>query len=261
VIGQRKVVHDIRLREGEVNLLGGLVDREQTKSISGLPGLSKIPLLGRLFSTENITTTDSELMIALVPHIVRTPDLDDLSYKGIASGNMNTVRLSYAQAAAPAPAAAPPVVISTPAAPQPETPAPAARVMLSPEKLETAVGGAFNVNLQVENVSDLFAAPLRIKFDPNVLHLSDAARGNFLSGDGREILFTRNILNDTGEASMNLSRPPGSVGVSGSGSLVTLTFQVIGKGITTISVPQLRLQNSRFETILTASPQATVSVR
>jgi len=46
-------------------------------------------------------------MIALVPHIVRTPDLDDLSYKGIASGNMNTVRLSYAQAAAPA--AAPPV--------------------------------------------------------------------------------------------------------------------------------------------------------
>jgi len=49
VIGQRKVVHDIRLREGEVNLLGGLVDREQTKSISGLPGLSRSRCLAGCF--------------------------------------------------------------------------------------------------------------------------------------------------------------------------------------------------------------------
>ena len=42
------------------------------------------------------TKSDSELLIALVPRMVRTPDLDDLSYKGIASGNLNTVRLTYA---------------------------------------------------------------------------------------------------------------------------------------------------------------------
>jgi len=127
------VVHDIRLREGEVNLLGGLVQETDTKSVSGVPGLSSIPVIRRLFTSESIERSETELLIALVPRIVRTPELDDLSYKGIASGNLNTVRLNYATRqpplsetapaqpeTAPAPAEAPPVVVPQPAA-QPHT--------------------------------------------------------------------------------------------------------------------------------------------
>ena len=199
-------------------------------------------------------------MIALIPRIVRTPEFDDLSYKGIASGNLNTVRLSYAprEQAPSEPAAAKPEAV-TPAAPavippppaaKPETPAPqpppaASRVLLSPEKVETQSGATFTVNLQVENVNDLFSAPVRMKFDPNVVRLNEVTRGSFLAADGKEVLFTRNILNETGDASIVLSRMPGSVGVSGSGSLVTLTFQVVGKGVTVIAAPQLSFQDSR----------------
>ncbi len=275
VVGQRKVIHDIRLKEGEVSLLGGLVNQQETKSVSGVPGLSSIPILKRLFTTESIQKSDSEVLIALVPHIVRTPELDELSYKGIASGNLNTVHLNFApQAPAPAEPAAPkteappvaPAGIPLPAAPAPEKPAPqappaAARAVLSPEKVETQSGGTFTVNLQVENASDLFSAPVKLKFDPNVLRLTEVTRGNLLAADGRQVLFTRNILNDTGDVSVNLSRMPGSVGISGSGSLVTFTFQVIGKGITVISAPQLAFQDSRGQPVLTASPQATVTVK
>ena len=275
VVGQRKVVHDIRLREGEVSLLGGLVEEVETRSVSGVPGLSSIPVLKWLFSTESLTRKDSEMLIALVPRVVRTPELDDLSYKGIASGNLNTVRLNFAprqtgpaQPEAAKPSTAPqalPALAPAPPAAEPEKPAAppaaAARVVLSPEKVEVQTGGTFTLNLQVENAKDLFSAPVRLKFDPNVLSLDEAIRGGFLGADGQQILFTRNILNEAGEVSVNLSRMPGSVGVSGSGSLVTFAFRVVGKGITVVSAPQLVFQDSRAEAVLTAAPQVTVTVK
>jgi len=269
VVGQRKIIHDIRLREGEVSLLGGLVNEQQTKSVSGVPGLASIPVLGRLFSSENIQRSQSELLIALVPRIVRTPEMDDLSFKGIASGNLNVVRLNYAPQSAEATPAAPAKPAATPGAapsetvPKPETPAPAAqpRVTLSPEKVETRSGASFTLNLQVENVTDLFSAPVVIKFDPNVVRVSEVNRGSFMVADGREAMFTRNINNDTGEVRVILSRMPATPGVSGSGSLLTITFQVVGQGVTVISVPQLTFQDSRMTAILSASPQATVTIR
>ena len=51
--GQRKIEHDIRLKEGEVNLLGGLIQTSETQSVSGFPGLAQIPILRYLFSTEH----------------------------------------------------------------------------------------------------------------------------------------------------------------------------------------------------------------
>jgi hypothetical protein len=74
-------------------------------------------------------------------------------------------------------------------------------------------------------------------------------------------MFTRNIQNQTGEASIQLSRMPGNAGMSGSGSLATLTFQVVGKGATTITAPQLSFQDSRAAVIVTGSPQAAVIIR
>lgn len=271
VIGQRKITHDIRLKEGEVNVLGGLVQTQETKAVSGVPGLASIPVIKRLFSSEKIDKSESELLIVLVPHIIRTPDLDELSYKGIASGSQNTVRLTYASRrpaeAEPAAPGAPRTAVPAPAIPPPEQvvapapPVPAARVVFSPEAVEAQPGGTVTLNLQVENANDVFAAPLRIKFDPNVLRVSEVTRGGFLAGDGREVLFTRNILNDTGDVSVNLSRMPGNAGVSGSGTLVTLIFEVIGKGVTTVSAPQFTVQDSRAQTILTASPQVAITVK
>jgi len=69
------------------------------------------------------------------------------------------------------------------------------------------------------------------------------------------------MRNDTGEVTVNLSRMPGSMGVSGSGSLVSFAFRVVGKGITVVAAPQLAFQDSRAETVLSAAPQVTVTVK
>ena len=96
VIGQRKVVHDIRMRAGEVSLLAGLVNQQETKSKTGIPGLSGIPLLGRLFSGESVDRSRGELMIAIVPHIVRGPDVTAANARAIDSGTAAGVKVTLA---------------------------------------------------------------------------------------------------------------------------------------------------------------------
>ena len=59
-IGQNKETADVRLREGEINLIGGIIQKTDTKSKTGIPGLANIPVLGRLFSGENIENNRNE---------------------------------------------------------------------------------------------------------------------------------------------------------------------------------------------------------
>ncbi len=76
VIGQRKIENEIRLKEGEVNILGGILENTQTKSLSGIPGLASIPLFKYLFAEETKEVNDNEIVFILIPHIVRAQDLN-----------------------------------------------------------------------------------------------------------------------------------------------------------------------------------------
>jgi general secretion pathway protein D len=94
-IADNKVTADIRLREGEVNLIGGIIQDTNTKSLAGIPGLARVPLLGRLFSNEDVEKNKTELVIALVPHIVRGPDITASNLRGISSGSSGQIKVSY----------------------------------------------------------------------------------------------------------------------------------------------------------------------
>lgn len=294
IIGQRKVTHDIRMHEGEVNLLGGLVNQSDNKQITGIPGLSSIPLLGNLFKGNSVDRERDEIMIALIPHIVRQPDIGPSNLRGIAVGNQTTIKLNYApkpvdvisgaQAAAmlqqrnnpPAPAAAMPAITSpatTLAAAPPATappvgtpgappqPASEAVVQFSPPQAQTAAGSSLSVSLVLQGGADVAAAPMQISFDPKVLRLNDVVRGDFFSNDGQQPIFTKNIMNDSGSATVQLSRQPGTAGVNGSGVLVTLNFQAVGRGITAVSIPNLTVRNSKGQPVTSASPRMTITVQ
>jgi general secretion pathway protein D len=136
VIGQRKVTHDIRMKEGEVNVLGGLMQFQETKTKVGIPGVSSIPLLGKLFTSDSQQKDTSELCIALIPHIVRRPEITAENLRSIAVGNQTVVHLSYGPRAGrepektaeqtpaqtPQPAPTPAAVAVTPVAPAAVTP-------------------------------------------------------------------------------------------------------------------------------------------
>jgi general secretion pathway protein D len=75
IFGQRKVEQDIRLREGESTVLGGLIEHDDSKAISGLPFLADIPGVRYFFSTEEKEQMETEILIMLTPHIVRLPEI------------------------------------------------------------------------------------------------------------------------------------------------------------------------------------------
>jgi len=128
-IADNKVSTDLQLREGEVSLIGGIIQNTTSKSISGVPGLAHIPLLGRLFSNEDTEKNKTELVIALVPHIVRGPDITAANLKGVASGSSAQVKVSYDTSKLPYDGVAAEPAATTPgnaASPAPESvPAPA----------------------------------------------------------------------------------------------------------------------------------------
>ena len=86
IISQRKIEHDIRLKEGEVNLLGGMFEQTDIKTVSGLPFLAQLPFLKYLFASEHTEKADSEIVFILVPHIVRGIDLTELNQRALDVG-------------------------------------------------------------------------------------------------------------------------------------------------------------------------------
>ena len=97
IIGQRTIQHDIRVREGEASVIGGLNQSQVFKTKSGVPFLGEIPIVGRLFSEEDVQRSDSEILIVLIPHIVRMPGIDESNLRAIATGTEQTFQLRYEQ--------------------------------------------------------------------------------------------------------------------------------------------------------------------
>ncbi len=93
IITQRVNEANIRMKDGEVSVLGGLSDVEDNNTISGVPGITNIPVLGYLFGTKQRVKSDDEILVALVPHIVRAPDLSALGEEGVLAGTERVVHV------------------------------------------------------------------------------------------------------------------------------------------------------------------------
>lgn len=264
VISQKKIVHDIRIREGEVNLLGGLLQTQDTKAIAGLPWLAELPVLGRFFGSHHEENNRGELLIALVPHVVRSAEITDVNMRGVAAGSDQNVKLNYLPRPEP-PAAPKPAPAETPApaaeAAKPTAPPAQPRLIFNPATATVQLNAPISVQLVLENVTDLNAAPVKINFDPKILRLTSITPGPLLSADGAKVTFTENTQNDVGEASIGLSRPPGSGGVAGSGAIVNLTFQTIGRGSSPVTVSDAGIRNVQTQTIPVSAPSMTIEVQ
>jgi general secretion pathway protein D len=285
VISQKKNEADIRLRDGEVSLLGGLMSTQDTNTINGIPGLVNIPIIGKyLFGGESKDKQKEELLIALIPHIVRTPDITGIDLRGISAGTDAIVKLSYAPAkeeppagSTPAPATAPAAAApgaptstspagptsSSPASTTPAVPTPAgsAKLSFNPSAMLVKLSSPVVVALQIDNAADLTIVPVKIKWDSKILRLNQVVPSGLLGGNGNVNPPSLDIRNDSGEATIDISRTALTSGVSGSGALMQLTFTAVGKGETNVVVTDVNLRNSKQQPITVVAPLLAVSVQ
>jgi len=94
-IGQRRIEHETRLQDGELNLLAGILEDTETKSLSGYPWLTRIPILKYLFGQENKEHDEHEVVFAITPHIVRAEEISDDDLRVIDVGTSNSIGLRY----------------------------------------------------------------------------------------------------------------------------------------------------------------------
>jgi general secretion pathway protein D len=117
IISQRTVDQVIRLREGEASILGGIQDRQESVSWSGIPGLSSIPILKYLFGSKDHKIDDDELVFLVVPHVVRSQSLDQVNLRTVDTGaGQQTVEIRHVPSENPTPKP-----VSTPARPAANT--------------------------------------------------------------------------------------------------------------------------------------------
>jgi general secretion pathway protein D len=299
VISQDNSITDVRMRNNEVSLLGGLNQTTDSNTLNGIPGLTNIPVLGKfLFGSTSTEKDANQIVIAIIPHIVRTPDYSPENMRGIFAGSDQNIKIIHTQIdtpdpvpanaapAGPAPAAAKPEAVTPaapapqqaavaqaaaaplPAAPAPAAPSPAgqpaaqAKLSFSPSPLQTIPNGVFTLTVQLDGASDAFSlSPLQLKFDPALLRLDDASAGDLFSRDGVRVTAAKDIHNEAGEASLTLTRLPGAGGISGSGAVAALTFSAIGKGSGTVSITGAGLKNSQSQALPVSLGSVPVSVQ
>jgi general secretion pathway protein D len=75
--GNRSISTVIRLRDGETNILAGLIRDDERRVLEGVPGLSDLPLIGRLFARNRSETQETDIILTLTPHVVRVLDLTE----------------------------------------------------------------------------------------------------------------------------------------------------------------------------------------
>jgi general secretion pathway protein D len=102
IISQRVVDQVIRLREGEASILGGIQNKQDQISWSGIPGLSSIPGLKYLFGSKDHTITDDELVFLVVPHVVRSQALDQVNLRTVDTGTGASIEIRHVPSEGPA---------------------------------------------------------------------------------------------------------------------------------------------------------------
>jgi general secretion pathway protein D len=288
VIGQRKIENEIRMKEGEVNILGGILEDQFTKSLTGIPGLASIPLFKYLFAEESKEVKTNEIVFILIPHIVRAQDIDPGNLKAIDVGTANTIMLrrdnvqpANAQPAAGAPNG--PGAMNNPAAPkppqaQPQTgamppgagvqptaataaaPIGSAVVSFDPATIDQPAGSTFTVNVNLAGAQNVSAVPLQITYNPRVLQLLNVSNGPLLAQDGQAPSLVNRDDSLTGILTVTAERPPQTPGISGDGSVFTLTFQARGPGQSTLSINRASIKTAAGQTSPASGSQALITV-
>jgi general secretion pathway protein D len=313
VISQRKIEHDIRLREGEVSLLGGIFEDQNTKSLAGIPGLAQIPILKYFFGSEQVEHIENEIVFVLIPHLVRDTDITESNLRAIDVGTANAIDLrrgvtkppAGAAQPPPTPQGAPPPTQGAPSAPRSQAPpagqpvqpvttaesaaarptpdaavnpaaaAPAspssaaaslptqtatpgtAALKFDPARINTSTGGSFSVNIVMTGGTDIYSVPIQLTYDPKLLQLVSINNGDFLSRDGQPVALAHR--DDNGTIVASATRPPGSPGVTGEGTVFTLTWQVKGPGDSVLSITRPGARNSSQQAVPVLGSQITVS--
>jgi general secretion pathway protein D len=226
-IGTRNAQTVLRLRDGENQVLAGLINDEDRRSANKVPGLGEVPVVGRLFGGQTEDGVKTEIVLSLTPRIVRNLQRPAGSVAEFESGTENSLGVrpiagapSVAESvAAPAVAAN---VARLPVAPAAPTAGGAQLRWQGPSQVKA--GDLVAVQLLVQADQPIASLPLAVRFDPRVLQPTAVTEGDFMRQHGASASFASRI-DPSGQILITGTRA-GDTGAEAPGVFATLNFRV-----------------------------------
>jgi general secretion pathway protein D len=235
-IGSRSASTVLRLKDGETQVLAGLINDEDRSSANRVPGLGDIPILGRLFSSQKDDWQKTEIILSITPRLIRNINRPDAATGEFWSGTELTLRTrpltlqpsqQGATPGAPAPAAAPgtgaPVI-------NPGVPGagggPSAIALSWQGPAQAKVGEQFKLALRMKADGGVRSLPFQIGFDAAAFEVVEVAEGPFFKQNDTKTSMSSNIDPKGGKVFVSVVRP-GIEGAKGEDTVAVLTLRAI----------------------------------
>ncbi len=284
-IGTRKASTVLRLKDGETQVLAGLINKEDRRTANSVPLLGQLPILGRLFSNTSDSASKTEIVLLITPHVVRNIVRPEAPVEEFSSGTESAVSLDgfeiskadlvKVSAETVAAAAVPPV--ATPGKPEPSsdkleaapavveaqtvsTPPPLGFVRLTMDAPAQAKAGQ-QFTMQVRATAEgLQNALLDLSFDPAQLKVVSVMEGDLLKKPDGKTQFMQQVQDKAGRINLGVIRQGN---VQGEGTLASVTFQASGSasGTTQLRIGAANLADAAGRVLPTNGlPMASIGI-
>jgi general secretion pathway protein D len=242
-IGTRGANTVLQLKDGETQILAGLISDEDRVTANKVPGIGEMPVVGRLFGSQKDDAQRSEILLSITPHVVRSIRRPDLLTAEFDSGTESAIGADSLRLSTIAPAkveADDGKVNGSPVQPTNVNPTPvneansatsAGAVNLAWQgPAEVKVGEQFSAVLKVNSQAALRGLPVLVGFDPQVLQVVSVQEGDFFKQGNGQTNFSQRIDPTQGKIFATTVRQNASgtdAGVNGTGGVITINFKAI----------------------------------
>lgn len=264
IITTREVKNIIRLKDGETNLLAGLLKDEERKTLKGIAGLKSIPLLGSLFSSTDQTIQQTDVVLTITPYIIRKIPLSkednkplwiplEDSLSGSKEGQVSGLVYPGTDAIRGA--------VSDDTTREREDKPGVSRVTLNPPRYEGPKNRNFRINVNLSAREEIQNMSLNITFNSQVIQLAEITKGNVIQRLGEKPSFLEHINNPGGTCTIGLSTDQIDSGFKGTGRIVTLVFKTVGSGESVISITGLSAHSPSGDPVHLETNESHIRVR
>ncbi len=225
-IGTRNFSSALRLRDGETQILAGLISDEDRRSANRIPLIGELPVLGRLFGSQNDSRQKNEIVLSITPHLIRNIQRQSPAAESFWSGTeaslrdrplqlrtVTTERGAEAQGMAPSAVLAPLASATAANAPQLRWEAPST----------AKVGEPVQLILAMDSADALRAASLQVAYDPAVFELVALNDAGYFGKDNKSV-FSKSIDGASGRASVGV-KAQNDAPAKGPGRVLALTLK------------------------------------
>ena len=133
--------------------------------------------------------------------------------------------------------------------------------LFDPPTMSQAKGSTFTVNVMLSGGQNVHSVPVQLNYDPNQLQVVDVSNGGFLSQDGQLVALVHRDDPATGTLQVTASRPQGAGGVSGQGTVVTLTFMAKAPGQSALTITRGGARDPAMQPIAMSGAQAAITIQ